>query len=148
MWNWNSSLTSANTSTIVWSLMTTFQYRKEIKINAKSHLTLTNHNKREQHRFLNLGAMSWENLSYAVRKQQQVFSWCGLYRGCLFKYRRSSLSQSPEDQTKFFEITVVWDSQPVTSFTFSSTYVWNYRSHVHVLTNYANTHQIETNMWK
>ena len=32
------------------------------------------------------------------------------------RYRRSSLS--PEDQTKFFEISVVWDSQPVTSFTF------------------------------
>ena len=33
-------------------------------------------------------------------------------------YRRLSLSQSPGDQTKYFEISVVWDSQPVTSFTF------------------------------
>ena len=35
-----------------------------------------------------------------------------------FMYRRLSLSQSPGDQTKYFEISVVLDSQPVTSFTF------------------------------
>ena len=34
-------------------------------------------------------------------------------------YRRLSLSQRPGDQTKYFEISVVWDSQPVTSFIFS-----------------------------
>ena len=33
-------------------------------------------------------------------------------------YRRLSLSQSPGYQTKYFEISVVWDSQSVTSFTF------------------------------
>ena len=33
-------------------------------------------------------------------------------------YRRLSLSQSPGDQTKYFEISVFRDSQPVTSFTF------------------------------
>ena len=32
-------------------------------------------------------------------------------------YRRLSLSQSPGDQTKCFELSVVWDSQFVTSFT-------------------------------
>ena len=32
-------------------------------------------------------------------------------------YRRLSLSQSPGDQTKYFELSVVWDSQFVTSFT-------------------------------
>ena len=34
-----------------------------------------------------------------------------------FIYRRLFLSQSPADQTKYFEISVVWDSQSVTSFT-------------------------------
>ena len=34
------------------------------------------------------------------------------------KYRWLSLSQSPGDQTKYFEISVVWDSQYVMSFTF------------------------------
>ena len=33
-------------------------------------------------------------------------------------YRRLSLSQSPGEQTKYFEISVVWDGQSVTSFTF------------------------------
>ena len=33
------------------------------------------------------------------------------------RYRRLSLSQSPGDQTKYFELSVVWDSQFVTSFT-------------------------------
>ena len=33
-------------------------------------------------------------------------------------YRRLSLSQGPRYQTKYFEISVVWDSQSVTSFTF------------------------------
>ena len=33
-------------------------------------------------------------------------------------YRQLSLSQSPGDQTKYFEISVVWNSQSVTSFTF------------------------------
>ena len=37
---------------------------------------------------------------------------------CCRKYRRLSLSQSPGYQTKYFEISVVWDSQSVTSFTF------------------------------
>ena len=32
-------------------------------------------------------------------------------------YRRLSLSQSPGDQTKYFELSGVWDSQCVTSFT-------------------------------
>ena len=36
----------------------------------------------------------------------------------ILKYRQLSLSQSPGDQTKYFEISVVWDSQSVTSFTF------------------------------
>ena len=34
-----------------------------------------------------------------------------------YKYRRLSLSPSPGDQTKYFELSVVWDSQFVTSFT-------------------------------
>ena len=33
------------------------------------------------------------------------------------RYRRLSLSQSPGDQTKYFELSVVWDSQFVTLFT-------------------------------
>ena len=34
------------------------------------------------------------------------------------KYRWLSLSQSPGDQTKLFEMSILWDSQSVTSFTF------------------------------
>ena len=46
------------------------------------------------------------------------FQWC-ITHYCNFNtYRRLSLSQSPGDQTKYFEISVVWDSQSVTSFTF------------------------------
>ena len=55
------------------------------------------------------------------------------------KYRRLSLSQSPGDQTKYFELSVVWDSQFVTSFTL---YMYtdcldhrDYNLHVHVFGN-------------
>ena len=37
--------------------------------------------------------------------------------GGVHMYRRLSLSQSPGDQIKYFELSVVWDSQFVTSFT-------------------------------
>ena len=54
-------------------------------------------------------------------------------------YRRLSLSQSPGDQTKYFELSVVWDSQFVTSFTL---YMYtdcldhrDYNLHVHVFGN-------------
>ena len=54
-------------------------------------------------------------------------------------YRRLSLSQSPGDQTKYFELSVVWDSQFVTSFTL---YMFmdcldnrDYNWHVHVFGN-------------
>ena len=54
-------------------------------------------------------------------------------------YRRLSLSQSPENQTKYFELSVVWDSQFVTSFTL---YMYmdclghcDYNLHVHVFGN-------------
>ena len=54
-------------------------------------------------------------------------------------YRRLSLSQSPGDQTKYFELSVVWDSQFVTSFTL---YMFtdcldhrDYNLHVHVFGN-------------
>ena len=40
-----------------------------------------------------------------------------LHAHSFYKYKRLSLSQSPGDQTKSFEISVVWDSQSVTSFT-------------------------------
>ena len=50
-----------------------------------------------------------------------------------------SLSQSPGDQTKLFELSVVWDSQFVTSFTL---YMYtdcldhsDYNLHVHVFGN-------------
>ena len=49
------------------------------------------------------------------------FHHCSFGENGIFKtiwnYRRLSLSQSPGDQTKYFEISVVWDSQSVTSFT-------------------------------
>ena len=55
------------------------------------------------------------------------------------KYRPLSLSQSPGDQTKYFELSVVWDSQFVTSFTL---YMYTdcldhcvYNLHVHVFGN-------------
>ena len=57
----------------------------------------------------------------------------------LLKYRQLSLSQSPGDQTKYFELSVVWDSQFVTSFTL---YMYtdcldhrDYNLHVHVFGN-------------
>ena len=55
------------------------------------------------------------------------------------KYRRLSLSRSPGDQTKYFELSVVWDSQFVTSVTL---YMYtdcldhcDYNLHVHVFGN-------------
>ena len=55
------------------------------------------------------------------------------------KYRRLSLSQSPGDQTKYFELSVVWDSQFVTSFTlYMYTDSLDHRDcnlHVHVFGN-------------
>ena len=60
-------------------------------------------------------------------------------RGLDKKYRRLSLPQSPGDQTKYFELSVVWDSQFVTSFTL---YMYtdcldhrDYNLHVHVFGN-------------
>ena len=57
----------------------------------------------------------------------------------LCRYRRLSLSQSPGDQTKYFELSVVRDSQFVTSFTW---YMYtdcldhcDYNLHVHVFWN-------------
>ena len=54
-------------------------------------------------------------------------------------YRRLSLSQSPGDQTNYFELSEVWDSQFVTSFT---SYMYtdcldhhDYNLHVHVFGN-------------
>ena len=50
---------------------------------------------------------------------KQVFSWhdSNMNRDGS-NYRQLSLSQSLGDQTKYFEISVVWDSQPMRSFTF------------------------------
>ena len=54
-------------------------------------------------------------------------------------YRWLSLSQSPGDQTKYFELSVVWDSQFVMSFTlFMYTDHFDHRDynlHVHVFGN-------------
>ena len=50
------------------------------------------------------------------QREQNGTNWCT--KCTQSDYRRLSLSQSPGDQTKYFEISVVWDSQPVTSFTF------------------------------
>ena len=59
--------------------------------------------------------------------------------GTTWKYRQLSLSQSPGDQTKYFELSVVWDSQFATSFTL---YMYmdcldhrDYNLHVHVFGN-------------
>ena len=58
---------------------------------------------------------------------------------CKSNYRWLSLSQSPGDQTKYFELSVVWDSQFVTSCTL---YMYtdcldhrDYNLHVHVFGN-------------
>ena len=57
----------------------------------------------------------------------------------VYIYRRLSLSQSPGDQIKYFELSVVWDCQFVTSFTL---YMYtdclehrDYNLHVHVFGN-------------
>ena len=64
------------------------------------------------------------------------YKWLNWY---IWKYRRISLSQSPGDQTKYFEVSVVWDSQCVTSFPL---YMYtdcldhrDYNLHVHVFGN-------------
>ena len=57
----------------------------------------------------------------------------------VYIYRRLSLSQSPGDQMKYFELSVVWDSQFVTSFTlYMCTDCLEHRDynlHVHVFGN-------------
>ena len=62
-----------------------------------------------------------------------------LERNPYYIYRRLSLSQSPGDQTKYFELSVVWDNQFATSFTL---YMYtdcldhrDYNLHVHVFGN-------------
>ena len=47
-----------------------------------------------------------------------VTNYCAIHPCLNRQYRQLPLSQSPGYQTKYFEISVVWDSQCVTSFTF------------------------------
>ena len=51
------------------------------------------------------------------KKKQQVHFIFDIFVVLILIYRRLSLSQSPGDQTKYFELSVVWDSQFATSFT-------------------------------
>ena len=91
--------------------------------------------------------MSQCNAAFApkqCRSQWSIFSWSIDFA----LYRRLSLSQIPGEQTKYFELSVVWDSQSVTSFTL---YMYtdcldhrDYNLQVHVLAKYANTYRRET----
>ena len=54
---------------------------------------------------------------------------------CICNYRRLSLSQSLGDQTKYFELSIVWDSQFVTSFALYMYTDGDYNLYVHVFGN-------------
>ena len=58
-------------------------------------------------------ALNWKNIhnQAEIQSLKEEYARKGIYR-------QLSLSQSPGYQTKYFETSVVWDSQSVTSFTF------------------------------
>ena len=67
----------------------------------------------------------WELFDYTLYSHVSL-SFCN-------SYRRLSLSQSPGDQTKCFELSVVWDSQFATSFTlYMYTDCLDHRDNLHV----------------